>query len=30
MQLMEPKNVSATAFYIDANDNMLRNAVELV
>jgi len=30
MRLMGHRNVSTTAVYIDANDNMLRNAVELV
>ena len=30
MRLMGHRNVSCTAVYIDANDNMLRNAVELV
>ena len=30
MRLMGHRNVSSTAVYIDANDNMLRNAVELV
>lgn len=29
MRLMGHRNVSTTAVYIDANDNMLRNAVEL-
>jgi integrase/recombinase XerD len=30
MRLMGHRNVSTTAVYFDANDNMLRNAVELV
>ena len=30
MRLMGHRNVSTTAVYIDANDNMLRSAVELV
>jgi len=30
MRLMGHRNVISTAVYIDANDNMLRNAVELV
>ena len=30
MRLLGHRNVSTTAVYIDANDNMLRNAVELV
>jgi len=30
MRLMGHRNISTTAVYIDANDNMLRNAVELV
>jgi len=30
MRLMGHRNVSTTTVYIDANDNMLRNAVELI